>query len=99
MVTFAEQLKLLIGHEVIILQVHELLNDDGSLGNLSIIRAVDEGHLITEGQVEKDDEDNPSESLVGTFESVVNIAFITRVIHTMPECSGCLVDSLNGEGQ
>ncbi len=92
-----DKLAELIGHEVLILQTNETANEDGNVGMLpSIIREVGVDFLVAEGQVEKEDEDNPDESLVGTFETVVNTSFIARVIHMMPECSGCLVDSLNG---
>lgn len=88
--SYTERLKILEGHEIFVVQVHEPVNEDGTYGlPPGRCRQVGEGYLVMETTAE---EDGGDVTLPGEF--IINTNFIARVIHMLPECSGCLVASL-----
>ena len=91
--TFDDRLESLEGHEVIVIQTNEPVNEDDTYGlPPGRCREVGDGYMVIETTAE---EEGGDVDLPGEF--IINTAFIARVIHMLPECSGCLVDSLNGD--
>ena len=91
---YQARLEALIGHEIIVVQLHEPVNDDGSYGMPpGRCREVGVGFMVVETTAEEDggDVEMPAEF-------VINTALVSRIIHMTPECSGCLMASVNNNG-
>ena len=92
--SFQSRLASLIGHEIIVVQVHEPVNEDGSYGmSPGRCREVGNGFMVVETTAEEDggDVEMPAEF-------VINTSLVSRIIHMTPECSGCLMASVNNQG-
>ena len=88
--TFNERLEALQGHEIIVVQTNQPVDEDGNYGiPPGRCREVGDGFVVIETTAE---EDGGHADLPGEF--IVNTALIARVIHMLPECSGCLVANL-----
>ena len=88
------QLQALIGHDVIMNMLHDPYDEKGIPNGVppGRIREVGDGYVII--QTKSEDE--------GGFvnegaEWLVSIQYVTSIIHLVPECAGCAVDTASGK--
>ena len=90
-----ERLQALIGHDLIVHMADDPRDEDGDpiccvpAGRL---RDVGDGYFMIETKSEADG------GFVGTgADWLVSIRYTSSIIHTIPDCAGCAVDSVSGE--
>ncbi len=85
-----QRLKALVGHDMIVNVLHDAHDEEGIPSGIppGRLREIGDDYLLLETRAESD----------GGFagegaEWFVSLQYVTSIIHMVPECTGCLIES------